>query len=137
MVQPAARLSKWSYPSAASSSDISCDTIQPPQLPAAIRTYLTAHAAGDTETALRTFVPAAAVIDDGRPYRGTDQILGFLQQAGAEFSYTVELIGAQRIDDERWVAVNRLEGDFPGGVAELRYRFTLLDELITELVIAP
>jgi hypothetical protein len=35
------------------------------------------------------------------------------------------------------VAVNRLEGDFPGGVVELRYRFTLVDGLVTELVIAP
>jgi hypothetical protein len=29
------------------------------------------------------------------------------------------------------------EGDFPGGVAELRYRFTLDGDLIEELVIAP
>ena len=45
--------------------------------------------------------------------------------------------GAERVDATHWVAVNRLEGDFPGGVAELRYRFTLADDLVTELVIAP
>ncbi len=39
--------------------------------------------------------------------------------------------------DDRWVAVNRLEGDFPGGAVELRYRFALVDDLISELVIAP
>ncbi len=30
----------------------------------------------------------------------------------------------------------RLEGTFPGGVAELDYRFALRDDLIAELVIA-
>jgi hypothetical protein len=35
------------------------------------------------------------------------------------------------------VATHRLEGDFPGGVAELDYRFTVDGDRITELVIAP
>ena len=112
-------------------------SIQPAQLPATIRGYLAAHAARDTEAALRAFAPTAVVVDEGRTFRGTDEILGFLREAGAEYSYTTELIGAQRIDDARWVAINRLEGDFPGGVAELKYRFTIDDDLITELVIAP
>jgi hypothetical protein len=111
-------------------------SIQPAQLPATIRGYLAAHAARDTVTALRAFAPTAVVVDEGRTFRGTDEILGFLREAGAEFSYTTELIGAQRIDDARWVATNRLEGDFPGGVAELNYRFTMDGDLITELVIA-
>jgi len=112
-------------------------SIQPAQLPATIRGYLAAHAARDTGAALRAFAPTAVVVDEGRTFRGTDEILGFLREAGAEFSYTTELIGAQRIDDARWVATNRLEGDFPGSVAELKYRFTIDGDLITELVIAP
>jgi hypothetical protein len=32
---------------------------------------------------------------------------------------------------------NRLEGTFPGGVADLQYRFVLRDGRIAELVIAP
>ena len=76
------------------------------------------------------------VVDQGETFRGTDEVLDFLRNAGAEFTYTTELIGAQRIDDVRWVAVNRLEGDFPGGVAELEYRFTTDGDFITELVIA-
>ena len=36
-----------------------------------------------------------------------------------------------------WVATNRLEGDFPGGVVDLRYRFAMDGDLIAELVIAP
>jgi hypothetical protein len=112
-------------------------SIEPTQLPATIRGYLAAHAARDTEAALRVFTPTAVVADQGQSFRGTDEILGFLREAGAEFSYTTELISALRIDDAHWVATNRLEGDFPGGIADLDYRFTLNGDLIAELVIAP
>ena len=111
--------------------------IEPAQLPRTIRGYLAAHAARDAQAALRAFAPAAVVVDDGVSFRGTDEILGFLGKAGAEFSYTTELVGARRIDDAHWVATNHLAGDFPGGVVDLDYRFALDEGLITELVIAP
>jgi hypothetical protein len=41
------------------------------------------------------------------------------------------------VDDEHWVVVNHLEGDFPGGAVDLAYRFTLVADRIGELVIAP
>ena len=112
-------------------------SIRPDQLPAPIRAYLTAHEAGDAETALRAFAPDAVVVDDGTTYRGTDEVRGFLQSSGTEFQYTTELVGAERVDDHHWVAVNHLEGDFPGGVVDLRYRFAMDGDLIAGLVIAP
>ncbi len=111
-------------------------TIDPAQLPPAVRGYLAAHAARDTEAALRTLTDTAVVVDQDETFRGSTEILGFLRDAGAEFSYTTELIGARRVDDARWVATNRLEGDFPGGVADLDFRFTMSGDLIAELVIA-
>ena len=75
--------------------------------------------------------------DEGRAFRGTQEILGFLRHSVSEFTYTTELTGARRVDDEHWVAVNHLEGDFPGGVVDLAYRFTLAGDRIAELVIAP
>ena len=111
--------------------------IEPSQLPGTIRGYLAAHAARDTEAAVRAFIPTATVVDDGASFRGTEEILRFLGKAGAEFSYTTELLGARRIDDAHWVATNRLTGDFPGGVVDLDYRFTIDGDLIAELVIAP
>lgn len=113
-------------------------SISPAQLPATIRGYLTAHAARDIGTALLAFAPDAVVVDEGKTFRGTDEILGFLSEAGTEFTYTTELVGARRVDDTHWVATHRLEGDFPGGVAELDFRFTTASSgLIAELVIAP
>ena len=112
-------------------------TIQPTELPAPIRGFVAAHVARDAGTAVRVFTPDAVVTDEGRTFRGTEELLGFLRDSGSEFSYTTELTGAQRVDDEHWVAVNHLAGDFPGGVVDLTYRFTMAGDRIAELVIAP
>jgi ketosteroid isomerase-like protein len=112
-------------------------TIQATELPAPVRSFLTAHVARDAETAVRAFTPDAVVTDEGRTFRGTEDILEFLRHGGSEFSYTTELTAARRVDDEHWVVVNHLEGDFPGGVVDLAYRFTVAADRISELVIAP
>jgi hypothetical protein len=111
--------------------------MQPDQLPATIRGYLIAHVARDADTALRAFTSTAVVVDDGATYRGTEEIRDFLSRAGAEFTYTTTLVAAERTDDAHWVATHRLEGDFPGGVVDLHYRFAMDGDLIAELVIGP
>ncbi len=111
--------------------------LRPDELPSTIRQYLTAHEARDVDAALRNFTATAVVADDGTTYRGTDEIRGFLSRAGAAFTYTTTLIAAERRGDTEWIAVKRLEGDFPGGVVVLHYRFTMDADLIAELVIAP
>ena len=111
-------------------------SIPPDQLPATIRGYLAAHDARDTDAALRAFTPTA-VVDDGATYRGTEEVRRFLTKAGAQFRYTSTLVGARRVDDTHWIATHRLEGDFPGGVVELGYRFELDGDLVAGLVIAP
>ena len=110
--------------------------IQPHELPATIRDYLAAHDARDTDTALRAFTPTAVVVDDGVTHRGTEEIRAFLSKAGSEFTFTSTLVGAQRGGDADWVATKHLEGDFPGGVVDLRYRFVMDGDAIAELVIA-
>ena len=109
--------------------------VTPSQLPATIRTFLVAHAARDADAAARAFAPTAVVRDQGETFRGATEVLAFLRHQGGEFTYTTELLGGRRIDETHWVAVNHLEGDFPGGVVDLDYRFTLADGLITELEI--
>jgi ketosteroid isomerase-like protein len=112
-------------------------SIQLSELPATLRDFLDAHAARDVDAAIRAFTPTAVVVDQGRTFRGSGEVLDFLRNAGAEFTYTTELVSAQRIDEARYVATNRLEGDFPGGLAWLDYRFAMDGDLIAELVIAP
>ena len=112
-------------------------SVPPADLPATVRDYLAAHAARDTDAALAAFAPTAVVVDDGRTYRGTDDVRGFLADAGSEFTYTTDLVAAQRVDADRWTATLHLEGDFPGGVVDLVYRFVMAGGRIAELVIAP
>ena len=74
--------------------------------------------------------------DEGRTYRGRDQILGWLNNAGTEYTFTTEFVSAAtqagRVD-----VVQHLEGDFPGGTADLHFRFIVDGALITQLVIEP
>lgn len=105
------------------------------ELPKTITGYLTAHRLRDADTAVGAFADDAVVTDDGQTYEGTAAIRTWLNEGAAEYSYTIELTGAERIDDDRYVAVNHLEGDFPGGVADLYFRFTLSGGRIARLVI--
>ncbi|MGE2714616.1 nuclear transport factor 2 family protein [Mycolicibacterium litorale] len=106
-------------------------------LPDAVRTYLTAHTALDVATALTTFTDDAAVTDEGRTYRGRDEIAAWFGSAGSEFTYTTEFVEATTSGAADTDVVQHLEGDFPGGVADLHFRFTLDGALISRLVIEP
>ncbi|MFD3555356.1 nuclear transport factor 2 family protein [Streptomyces goshikiensis] len=112
-------------------------TITPSDLPEAITRYLGAHHAHDTATAVAAFTGDAAVTDDGRTYRGAAAIEQWLNRSASEFTYTIELTEAQQTDPTHYVATHHLEGDFPGGVVDLRYQFSLRDDLIERLVIEP
>ncbi|MCV7279912.1 nuclear transport factor 2 family protein [Mycolicibacterium flavescens] len=106
-------------------------------LPAAVKTYLAAHDAGDVDAARDTFTADAAVTDEGHTYHGRDQVVGWLSATSNQYTYTTEYIGATEVDGTTFEVVQHLEGDFPGGVADLRFRFTLDRGLITRLVIEP
>jgi len=112
-------------------------TIQPTELPATIRAYLAAHQADETDEAARKFAKTAVIVDDGHIFRGTDGVRDFLEKASSEYTFTTTLVGARRIDDSHWVAINRVEGNFPGGVVVLSYDFILEEDLISELTISP
>lgn len=106
-------------------------------LPAVIAGYLTAHQARDVDTAIAMYADDATVTDEGRTHTGHAEIRDWLANAASEYTYTVELTGTRRIDDDHWIATHHLEGDFPGGVVDLNYDFTLRDGRIQHLTIAP
>jgi hypothetical protein len=108
-------------------------TVPLTQLPDTVRAYLTARAAGDVDGALLAFAPDAEVVDQGRTFQGTEGVRTFLSTAGAEFTFTTDEIGAERVDDTSWLVQVRIEGDFPGGIADLTYRFELSDRLVRSL----
>jgi ketosteroid isomerase-like protein len=108
----------------------------PGALPITVRDFFAAHIVHDADTASSFLAEDAVVVDQAETFQGRDKIHAFLRDAGSEFEYTTEQIGARQVADDHWVVTLRLEGTFPGGVAELDYRFALREGLITELVIA-
>jgi ketosteroid isomerase-like protein len=115
----------------------SAETIPTSQLPDLITRYLVAHRARDLDAAVACYTEDATVVDEGRTYSGPRQIRDWLDTSASEYTYTIELIGARRIDDDQYVAIHHLEGSFPGGVVDLNFAFTLRDGRIAQLTIAP
>lgn len=107
------------------------------QLPPIVRTYLTAHRDHDREVALAAFAADATVTDEERTYRGVDEIRDWLHRAAGEYTYTIELTDAEQLGENQWVAIHHLEGNFPGGVVDLRFEFSIAGDKINRLVIAP
>jgi len=111
-------------------------TIHTDQLPTTVRAFMRAHAARDADAALALLTPDAVISDVGESFRGEGALRRFVSEAGAEFTYTDEVTGA-RHDGDTWVVSHHLEGDFPGGAADLDHRFALDGERITRLDIVP
>jgi hypothetical protein len=105
-------------------------------LPAPIRAYLTAHQNRDDAAAVRAFAPDATVTDEGNTHTGTQAIRAWRQRASTEYTYTTRLTALRQVTDDTWIVGVRLEGNFPGGVADLEQRFTIRDGTITDLTIA-
>jgi hypothetical protein len=105
-------------------------------LPDTIKTFMTALDNRGTDRALATLTADATVTDEGRDYTGHDDIGSWIATAASEYTYTTKFTGATTTDTTIDVA-QHLEGDFPGGVADLHYRFTLNGTLISRLVIEP
>lgn len=106
-------------------------------LPSVVRTYLTAHRARDVAAAISTFAAEATVTDEGHTVHGREAIGTWLASAGTEYTFTTEFTAATTTDAAHFDVLQRLVGDFPGGVADLHYRFTLAEDLISRLVIEP
>lgn len=112
------------------------DALSLTDLPVPVGRYLTAHRERDADAALAVLTPDATIVDDGRARAGHEAIRTWFGSEAGEYSYTIEPTGAWRTGDEITV-MQRLIGDFPGGTVDLRFTFTLADDRIDRLVIAP
>jgi ketosteroid isomerase-like protein len=110
-------------------------TIDITELPEVITSYLRAHRARDLDVAVGSYAPDATVTDEGRTYRGPEQIRAWLARSASEYTYTIEMTGAAKVGEDGYDVIHHLEGDFPGGVVDLHFRFVLRDGMIVRLVI--
>ena len=111
--------------------------IDPTELPEIITSYLKAHQVRDLGAAMQSYEPDATVTDEGRTYHGPAEIRAWLSRSAGEYTYTIEMTGAAKIGGDRYDVTHHLEGNFPGGTADLHFRFTLRNGKIARLVIEP
>ena len=109
-------------------------------LPDTVQTFMTALDAREVDQALATLATDAVVTDEGRDYTGHDAIGAWIATEAIEYTYTTAFTGATVLERQTGTTVDvgqHLEGNFPGGVADLNYRFTLDGALISRVVIEP
>ena len=103
--------------------------------PEVIDRYVAAQAARDWDALVALFTPDAVVVDEGRSWDGATQIRSWREGVAAAYEYTTELTSVDHTSTGRYVAHVRLEGNFPGGIVDLEYEFTVDGDRISRLEI--
>jgi len=103
--------------------------------PEIITRYLEAADAKDPQAVAACFTPDGTVVDEGETYTGRAEIAAWRTALLGKYTFTSSLTGSESVSDEEYRVHVHVVGDFPGGVADLTYRFTVRDELISALLI--
>jgi hypothetical protein len=106
-------------------------------VPDVISRYFEADARRDVDAIVALFTDDAVVVDEGQTRRGIAEIKDWQVGAASQYEYTTEVAGVVAVDQDRYRATGRIEGNFPGGTADLKFDFTIAAELISRLEIAP
>ena len=109
----------------------------PTSAPDIISRYFAAQSARDFDRLLTLFSDDAEVIDEGQTRRGRDEIRAWRENVTSVYEYTTDLVEVTPSREGQYTARVHLEGNFPGGSVDLRYRFTLERDAISRLEIAP
>ena len=109
----------------------------PVVLPAAVSGFLADQVGTDHAATLAHFADDATVVDDGKSFAGRDAILGWLSREASEFTFTSTTVKTEKHDEARYTVTNHLEGNFPGGTADLRFQFFVSGGRIASLTIQP
>ena len=97
--------------------------------------YFALMGGDDKKETIRVFADGAEVLDDGHLYRGRAEILEWLDGAASQYTTTSTELSAESTSRSASVVV-RLEGNFPGGRADLKHDFSFdLDQRVLRLAI--
>ncbi|NLU76457.1 nuclear transport factor 2 family protein [Streptomyces sp. HNM0575] len=109
------------------------DTVVPDVIPR----YFEADARRDADAVVALFTDDAAIVDEDRTWRGAGEIREWREGTASQYSYTTQVLGTEAVGDGTFLVTGRIEGDFPGGTADLKWRFTVAGGAISRLEIAP
>jgi hypothetical protein len=107
------------------------------KLPDVVTRYFERDADRDIDSIVSLFADDATVVDEGETRHGSTEIRAWQTGVASKYTYTTEITSTQALGPDRYVVIGRLTGNFPGGVADLKWDFTVAGHHITQLVIAP
>jgi len=105
------------------------------ETPTIVNQLLKAAEDGDFEAFASCFLPDGVVLDEGRTYVGRDEIVGWRKAVADAPDFTAEVSAKEPLGRDGYKVVEHLEGDFPGGVADLDFLFALKGDQIAALMI--
>jgi ketosteroid isomerase-like protein len=109
----------------------------PSTVPDVITGYFEADARRDTDAVVALFTDDAVVVDEGHTYRGRGEIRAWRNGPASQYQYTTQLSSTDHTGPGEYLVAGGLTGNFPGGTAKLRWRFTVACDSIQHLHIAP
>jgi len=105
-----------------------------PILPMPISKYFEAQNAHDIDAMLAIFSDHASVHDEGHDAVGRLAIRGWMDETTRKYRVAVVPTGVDQ-SDAKTIVTALVSGTFPGSPIQLRYRFTVAGEQITDLAI--
>ena len=103
--------------------------------PPVIQRYFQASGTNDVRGLVDCFTDDARVSDEGKTYRGRDDIMNWWEGSVSEWIYTTTVTGSQSVSATEHLLMVHIAGNFPGGEANLTFHFTLRDGLVASLEI--
>jgi hypothetical protein len=107
------------------------------ELPELLSRFFDATDGHDVEGLVALFSDGATLVDEGATRHGLTEIRAWAHGPAMAYNYSTSVLSAEAIEADRHLVTGRLTGDFPGGSADLTWDFTIADEHVTRLVIAP
>jgi ketosteroid isomerase-like protein len=109
----------------------------PDNVPDVVGRYFDFAARRDVEAIVALFTDDATVIDEGETRRGIDAIRAWQTGPVAKYEYTTTIADSEALGGDQYRVAVRLEGNFPGGIADLNYDFAVDGNRVSRLRIAP
>src|SRR5439155_19232336 len=100
-------------------------------VPDVVRRYFELDPHRDVEQFVALFSDDATVVDESETRRGTDEIRAWRAGPAVEYMYTTDVLDTEALGADRYLITGRLTGNFPGGIAALRWDFTVSGDRIS------
>ena len=95
--------------------------------------YFDADERQDVEGIVGLFTDDAEVVDEAQTWRGTEGVRAWRKGPASKYQYRTTIFETKQLGPVDFVLKGRLEGNFPGGTADLTWRFTLAGDRIRTL----